>query len=61
MSEKLKIELTATLPNGLRYSTIIHIDKSEYDAADDKESFLKQINDYFLPEIVTTYYKIYED
>ena len=61
MSEELKIELTATLPNGLRYSTIIHIDKSEYDAADDKESFLQQIHDYFMPEIVTTYYKIYED
>ena len=61
MSEELKIELTATLPNGLRYSTIIHIDKSEYDAADDKESFLQQIHDEYICEIVTTGYGIYED
>lgn len=61
MSEKLKIKLTATLSNGQIYSTIVQIDKSEYDEADDKELFLQQIHDNFIPEIVTTGYEILED
>lgn len=61
MSEKLNIKLTATLSNGQIYSTIVQIDKSEYDEADDKELFLQQIHDNFMPEIVTTGYEILED
>ena len=61
MSEKLKIELTATLSNGQCNSTIIEIDKSEYDEAEDKSAFLQQIHDEFMSEIVTTGYGIYED
>jgi len=61
MSEKMKIKLTATLSNGQIYSTIVQIDKSEYDEADDKELFLQQIHDNFIPEIVTTGYEILED
>lgn len=61
MSEKLKIKLTATLSNGQIYSTIVQIDKSEYDAADDKDLYLQQIHDEFIPEIVTTSYEILED
>ena len=61
MSEKLKIELTAQLSNGPCTSTIIEIDKREYDEAEDKEAFLWQIHDEYISEIVTTYYKIYED
>jgi len=61
MSEKMKIKLTATLSNGQIYSTIVQIDKSEYDEADDKELFLQQIHDNFMPEIVTTGYEILED
>ncbi|QHJ78101.1 MAG: hypothetical protein [Caudoviricetes sp.] len=60
-SEKMKIKLTATLSNGQIYSTIVQIDKSEYDEADDKELFLQQIHDDFMPEIVTTGYEILED
>ena len=61
MSEKLKIKLTATLSNGQIYSTIVQIDKNEYDAADDKEAFLQQIHDEFMPQIVTSGYEILED
>lgn len=61
MSEKMKIKLTAILSNGQTYSTIVQIDKSEYDEADDKELFLQQIHDEFTPEIVTTGYEILED
>lgn len=61
MSEKLNIKLTAEWSNGQIYSTIIQIDKSEYDEADDKEAFLQQIHDNFMPEIVTTGYEILED
>lgn len=61
MSEKMKIKLTAILSNGQTYSTIVQIDKSEYDEADDKELFLQQIHDEFMPEIVTTGYEILED
>ena len=61
MSEKMKIKLTATLSNGQIYSTIVQIDKSEYDEADDKELFLQQIHDDFMPEIVTSGYEILED
>ena len=61
MSEKMKIKLTATLSNGQIYSTIVQVDKSEYDEADDKELFLQQIHDEFMPEIVTTGYEILED
>ena len=61
MSENMKIKLTATLSNGQIYSTIVQIDKSEYDEADDKELFLQQIHDNFMPEIVTTGYEILED
>lgn len=61
MSEKLKIKLTATLSNGQNYSTIVQIDKSEYDAADDKDLYLQQIHDEFMPQIVTSGYEILED
>lgn len=61
MSEKLKIELTAQLSNGPRNSTIIEIDKCDYDEAEDKEAFLRQIHDEYICEIVTTGYGIYED
>lgn len=61
MSEKLKIELTATLSNGLRNSTIIEIDKSDYDESEDKEAFLQRIHDEYICEIVTTGYGIYEE
>lgn len=61
MSEKLKIKLTATLSNGQIYSTIVQIDKSEYDEADDKEVFLQQIHDEFISEVVTSGYEILED
>lgn len=61
MSEKLKIKLTATLSNGQCNSTIIEIDKSEYDEADDKEAFLQQIHDEFISEIATSYCEILED
>jgi len=61
MSEKLKIELTAQLSNGPRNSTIIEIDKCDYDEAEDKEAFLRQIHDEYICEIVTTGYAIYED
>ena len=61
MSEKLKIELTATLSNGPRNSTIIEIEKCDYDEAEDKEAFLRQIHDEYICEIVTTGYGIYED
>lgn len=61
MSEKLKIMLTAQLSNGPRNSTIIEIYKSEYDEADDKESFLQQIHDEFISEVVTSYCEILED
>ena len=61
MSEKLKIKLTATLSNGQIYSTIVQIDKSEYDAADDKDLYLQQIHDEFMPQIVTSGYEILED
>ena len=61
MSEKMKIKLTAILSNGQTYSTTVQIDKSEYDEADDKELFLQQIHDDFMPEIVTTGYEILED
>ena len=61
MSEKMKIKLTATLSNGQIYSTIVQIDKSEYDEADDKELFLQQIHDYFIPQLVTSGYEILED
>lgn len=61
MSEKLNIKLTAEWSNGQIYSTIVQIDKSEYDEADDKELFLQQIHDDFMPEIVTTGYEILED
>ena len=59
MAEKLKVKLTAELSNGPRNSTIIEIDKSEYDKA--KEAFLQQIHDEFMSEIVTTGYVICED
>ena len=36
MAEKLKVKLLAELSNGPRNSTIIEIDKSEYDEAKDK-------------------------
>ena len=61
MSEKLNIKLTATLSNGQIYSTIVQIDKSEYDEADDKEAFLQQIHDEFISEVVTSYCEILED
>ena len=61
MSEKLKIKLTATLSNGQIYSTMVQIDKSEYDAADDKDLYLQQIHDEFMPQIVTSGYEILED
>jgi len=61
MSEKMKIKLTATLSNGQIYSKIVQIDKSEYDAADDKELYLQQIHDEFMPQIVTSGYEILED
>lgn len=61
MSESLKIKITAEWSNGQIYSTIVQIDKSEYDEADDKELFLQQIHDDFMPEIVTTGYEILED
>lgn len=61
MSEKMEIKLTATLSNGQIYSTIVQIDKSEYDEADDKELFLHQIHDEFMPQIVTSGYEILED
>ena len=61
MSESLKIKITAEWSNGQTYSTIVQIDKSEYDEADDKELFLQQIHDDFMPEIVTTGYEILED
>ena len=61
MSEKMKIKLTATLSNGHIYSKIVQIDKSEYDAADDKELYLQQIHDEFMPQIVTSGFEICED
>lgn len=61
MSEKLNIKLTATLSNGQNYSTIVQIDKSEYDAADDKDLYLQQIHDEFMSQIVTSGYEILED
>ena len=61
MSEKLKIKLTAEWSNGQIYSSIIQIDKNEYDAADDKEAFLQQIHDEFISEVVTSGYEILED
>lgn len=61
MSEKLKIELTTQLSNGPRNSTIIEIDKCDYDEAEDKEAFLRQIHDEYICEIVTTGYGIYEE
>lgn len=61
MSEKMKIKLTATLSNGQIYSTIVQIDKSEYDEADDKEAFLQQIHDEFISEVVTSCCEILED
>lgn len=61
MSEKLNIKLTAEWSNGQIYSTIVQIDKNEYDAADDKEAFLQQIHDKFIPQIVTSGYEILED
>ena len=61
MSEKMKIKLTATLSNCQNYSTIIEIDKSEYDEADDKEAFLQQIHDEFISDVVTSYCEILED
>ena len=61
MSEKLKIELTAQLSNGPRNSTIIEIDKSDYDESEDKEAFLQRIHDEYICEIVTTGYGIYEE
>ena len=61
MSEKLKIKLTATLSNGQCNSTIIEIDKSEYDESEDKETFLQRIHDECICEIVTSGYEILED
>lgn len=61
MSEKLKIMLTAQLSNGPRNSTIIEIDKREYDESEDKEEFLRQIHDEYICEIVTSGYEILED
>lgn len=61
MSEKLKITLTAQLSNGPRNSTIIEIEKCDYDEAEDKEAFLRQIHDEYICEIVTTGYGIYEE
>lgn len=61
MSEKLKITLTAQLSSGPRNSTIIEIEKCDYDEAEDKEAFLRQIHDEYICEIVTTGYGIYED
>ncbi|WP_294966539.1 hypothetical protein [uncultured Gilliamella sp.] len=61
MAEKLKVKLLAELSNGPRNSTIIEIDKSEYDEAKDKEAFLQQIHDECISEIVTTSYAICED
>ena len=60
-SEKLKIEIVARLQNGQHYSTIVEIDKSEYDEVDDKEAFLQQIHDEYISEIVTSGYEILED
>ena len=61
MSEKMKIKLTATLSNGQNYSTTVQIYKREYDEADDKGSFLQQIHDEFISEVVTSYCEILED
>lgn len=61
MVEKLKIKLTATLSNGLRNSTIIEIDKCDYDEAEDKEAFLNQIHDEYISELVATYCSIHEE
>ena len=57
----MKIKLTATLSNGQCNSTIIEIDKSEYDEAEDKLEFLHQIHDEFISEVVTSYCEILED
>lgn len=61
MSEKLKMRLTGQLSNSRRYSTIIEIDKSEYDEATYKFAFLQQIQDEFMSEIVNSGYEILED
>ena len=61
MSEKLKMRLTGQLSNRRRYSTIIEIDKSEYDEATYKFAFLQQIKDEFMSEIVNSGYEILED
>ena len=61
MSEKLKMRLTGQLSNSRRYSTIIEIDKSEYDEATCKFAFLQQIKDEFMSEIVNSGYEILED
>ena len=61
MAEKLKVKLLAELSNGPRNSTIIEIDKSEYDEAKENDTFLQQIHDEFRSEIVTTSYVIVED
>lgn len=61
MSEKLKMRLTGQLSNSRRYSTIIEIDKSEYDEATYKFAFLQQIKDEFMSEIVNSGYEILED
>ena len=54
MVEKLKMRLTGQLSNSRRYSTIIEIDKSEYDEATCKFAFLQQIKDEFMSEIVNS-------
>jgi len=61
MVEKLKMRLTGQLSNSRRYSTIIEIDKSEYDEATCKFAFLQQIKDEFMSEIVNSGYEILED
>ncbi|QHJ84194.1 MAG: hypothetical protein [Bacteriophage sp.] len=61
MVEKLKMRLTGQLSNSRRYSTIIEIDKSEYDEATYKFAFLQQIKDEFMSEIVNSGYEILED
>ena len=55
MSEKLKIELTATLSNGPRNSTIIEIEKCDYDEAENIMVYkLKPANGSLMFEPVNT-------
>ena len=61
MAEKLKVKLLAELSNGPRNSTIIEVDKCDYDEAENKEAFLQQIHDEYISELVATYCSIHEE